>query len=149
MPGKVIAVKVAGAAYLVGLGLWTLLSRRAEREVALGGERNLRRAFAQGIVVNVLNPKTALFFLAFLPQFVHPARGPVAVQVLVLGACWLLLGMASDGTYALLSAAIAGRAARRTCRPSGPTRANAIVPLPFAENTSNNRDARATAPSSI
>ena len=56
------AVKIAGAVYLVGLGLWTLLSRRAEVEVALGGERNLRRAFAQGIVVNVLNPKTALFF---------------------------------------------------------------------------------------
>ena len=48
------AVKIAGAVYLVGLGLWTLFSRRAEPEVALGGERNLRRAFAQGIVVNVL-----------------------------------------------------------------------------------------------
>ena len=66
------AVKIAGAAYLIGLGLWTLFSGRAETEVALGGERNLRRAFAQGIVVNVLNPKTALFFLAFLPQFVDP-----------------------------------------------------------------------------
>ena len=66
------AVKIAGAAYLIGLGLWTLFSRRAEPDVALGGERNLRRAFSQGIVVNVLNPKTALFFLAFLPQFVDP-----------------------------------------------------------------------------
>ena len=75
------AVKVAGAVYLVGLGLWTLFSRRPEDEIALGGERNLRRAFAQGIVVNVLNPKTALFFLAFLPQFVDPARGSVAEQV--------------------------------------------------------------------
>ena len=73
------AVKIAGAVYLVGLGLWTLLSGRAEAEVALGGERNLRRAFAQGIVVNVLNPKTALFFLAFLPQFVDPdAAHPAA-----------------------------------------------------------------------
>jgi len=56
------AVKIAGALYLVGLGLWTLFARKAEAEVALGGERNLRRAFAQGVVVNVLNPKTALFF---------------------------------------------------------------------------------------
>ena len=61
------AVKIAGAVYLIGLGLWTLFSSRAEPDVALGGESNLRRAFAQGIVVNVLNPKTALFFLAFLP----------------------------------------------------------------------------------
>jgi len=64
------AVKIAGAVYLIGLGIWTLLSKHPETEIALGGERNLRRAFAQGIVVNVLNPKTALFFLAFLPQFV-------------------------------------------------------------------------------
>ena len=66
------AVKIAGAVYLIGLGLWTLLSKHPETEIPLGGERNLRRAFAQGIVVNVLNPKTALFFLAFLPQFVDP-----------------------------------------------------------------------------
>ena len=58
--------------YLIGLGLWTLFSRHADAEVALGGERRLRRVFAQGVLVNVLNPKIALFFLAFLPQFVDP-----------------------------------------------------------------------------
>ena len=61
-------VKIAGAVYLIGLGLWTLFSRRPEAKMELGREPNLRRAFAQGIVVNVLNPKTALFFLAFLPR---------------------------------------------------------------------------------
>ena len=79
------AVKIAGALYLVGLGLWTLFSRRAEPEIALGGERNLRRAFAQGVVVNVLNPKTALFFLAFLPQFVDADAGHPALQIAFLG----------------------------------------------------------------
>ena len=75
------AVKIAGAAYLIGLGLWTLLARRPDAGVALGGERRLRRIFAQGIVVNVLNPKTALFFLAFLPQFVDPDASMSAVQI--------------------------------------------------------------------
>jgi threonine/homoserine/homoserine lactone efflux protein len=102
------AVKIAGAVYLIGLGLWTLLSRKAEPELALGGERNLRRAFAQGVVVNVLNPKTALFFLAFLPQFVDVSRGAVGVQILALGALFVALGLVTDGGYALT----AGTAAR-------------------------------------
>jgi threonine/homoserine/homoserine lactone efflux protein len=95
------AVKIAGALYLVGLGLWTLFWRRAEPEIALGGERNLRRAFAQGVVVNVLNPKTALFFLAFLPQFVDPDRGSVASQLLVLGLLFVVLAVVSDSLWAL------------------------------------------------
>jgi threonine/homoserine/homoserine lactone efflux protein len=109
------AVKIAGAVYLVGLGLWTLLSRRAEPEVALGGERNLRRAFAQGIVVNVLNPKTALFFLAFLPQFVDPGAPHPAVQIAVLGLLFALLGMVTDSVWAL-AAGTAGGVLRRSHR---------------------------------
>ena len=73
------AVKYAGAAYLIGLGLWTLLSRTPAEEVALGGERRLRRVFAQGVIVNVLNPKTALFFLA-VPAPVRRA-GPRSCDV--------------------------------------------------------------------
>jgi threonine/homoserine/homoserine lactone efflux protein len=109
------AVKVAGAVYLVGLGLWTLFSRRPEAEVALGGERNLRRAFAQGIVVNVLNPKTALFFLAFLPQFVDPEASHPAVQIAVLGLLFALLGLVTDSLWAL-AAGTAGGVLRRSRR---------------------------------
>ena len=109
------AVKIAGAVYLVGLGLWTLLSRRAEPDVALGGERNLRRAFAQGIVVNVLNPKTALFFLAFLPQFVDPNAPHPALQIAFLGFLFALLGLVTDSTWAL-AAGTAGGVLRRSRR---------------------------------
>jgi len=109
------AVKIAGAVYLVGLGLWTLLSRRAEPEVALGGEARLRRAFAQGIVVNVLNPKTALFFLAFLPQFVDAGAPHPAVQIAFLGLLFALLGLVTDSLWAL-AAGTAGGFLRRSRR---------------------------------
>jgi len=108
-------VKIAGAVYLVGLGLWTLFSRRPEAEIALGGERNLRRAFAQGIVVNVLNPKTALFFLAFLPQFVDPDASHPAVQIAVLGLLFALLGLVTDSLWAI-AAGTAGGLLRRSRR---------------------------------
>ena len=93
------AVKYAGAVYLIELGLWTLLSRRAEPDVALGGERNLRRAFSQGVIVNVLNPKTALFFLAFLPQFVDPNAPHPAVQIAFSGcfSCFSVLSPTRSG----------------------------------------------------
>ena len=109
------AVKIAGAVYLVGLGLWTLFARRAEQEVALGGERNLGRAFAQGIVVNVLNPKTALFFLAFLPQFVDPDASHPAAQIAFLGVLFALLGLITDSLWAL-AAGTAGGVLRRSRR---------------------------------
>lgn len=109
------AVKVAGAVYLIGLGLWTLFSRTAEPEIALGGERNLRRAFGQGIVVNVLNPKTALFFLAFLPQFVDPNAPHPALQIAFLGLLFAVLGLITDSVWAL-AAGTAGGVLRRSRR---------------------------------
>jgi threonine/homoserine/homoserine lactone efflux protein len=108
-------VKIAGAVYLIGLGLWTLLARKPETEIALGGERNLRRAFAQGIVVNVLNPKTALFFLAFLPQFVDPNAPHPAVQIAFLGFLFALLGLVTDSLWAL-AAGTAGGMLKRSRR---------------------------------
>ena len=109
------AVKVAGAIYLVGIGLWKLFSRRADPDVALGGGQNLRRAFAQGIVVNVLNPKTALFFLAFLPQFVDPNAAHPALQIAFLGVLFALLGLVTDSIWAI-AAGSAGGVLRRSRR---------------------------------
>ena len=106
-------VKYAGAAYLVLLGVRKLLARDdGDTEPEPVGSSSGSRLFWQGVIVNVLNPKTALFFLAFLPQFVDPAAGPVAPQMLVLGTLLVGLGVLSDGTYALL-AARAGQSLRR------------------------------------
>ncbi|MDQ1698183.1 MAG: hypothetical protein QOG34_46 [Frankiaceae bacterium] len=106
-------VKYVGAAYLIGLGLHRLASPPAAAAAdPLASSRSVRSALAQGAVVNVLNPKVALFFLAFLPPFIDPHRGPVATQVLVLGLTYLLLGICSDGAYALAAAAVASRVRR-------------------------------------
>ncbi|MEU7832386.1 MULTISPECIES: LysE family translocator [unclassified Nonomuraea] len=109
-------IKYAGVAYLVWLGVRKLMNRTsASAEEAVEVEtHSKRRMFWEGFVVNVLNPKTAIFFLAFLPQFTDPAAGPVAPQILVLGLVWMGLGMTTDGTYALLSSALAGRVRRST-----------------------------------
>jgi threonine/homoserine/homoserine lactone efflux protein len=102
------AVKLAGAAYLIFLGISRLVKRAAPAERRV--ERaSLRRVYGQGFVVNLLNPKTALFFVAFFPQFVVSGRGPVAVQILVLGAVFVALGLCSDSIYALVSGTLARR----------------------------------------
>jgi threonine/homoserine/homoserine lactone efflux protein len=101
-------VKYAGAAYLLYLGARRLLERSGPLELAPIRRQPLRRLFLDGVVVNLLNPKTALFFFAFLPQFVVVERGGVASQVLLLGGLFLLLATLSDGCYALLAARIGG-----------------------------------------
>jgi threonine/homoserine/homoserine lactone efflux protein len=106
-------VKYAGAAYLILLGVRKLRSSGTdEPDPEPRGQASFTRLFGHGVVVNVLNPKTALFFLAFLPQFIDPAAGPVAPQMLVLGTMLVGLGVMSDGTYALV-AARAGQRLRR------------------------------------
>jgi threonine/homoserine/homoserine lactone efflux protein len=105
-------VKYAGAAYLVFLGLRRLVSRTAQAESgrAAGARgRPLRRLLAEGAVVNVLNPKTALFFLAFLPQFADPDSGHLPLQLAVLGLVFVALGLVSDGAYALLAGTVGQR----------------------------------------
>jgi threonine/homoserine/homoserine lactone efflux protein len=100
-------VKYLGAAYLVLLGVRVLL-RRDSPEIAVSeNDLSLRRIFAQGVLVNLLNPKTALFFLAFLPQFVDPSRGHVSAQILFLGVSFALLGLSSDSSWALLAGTLA------------------------------------------
>ena len=101
-------VKYAGAAYLVFLGLRRLLGREQLDTVGARPEKSLRRLFAQGIVVNVLNPKTALFFFSFLPQFVDVEQGSVALQIATLGLIFILLATVSDGLYALAAGSAAG-----------------------------------------
>jgi threonine/homoserine/homoserine lactone efflux protein len=94
-------VKYAGAAYLIFLGLRKLLARDRFETTGERPPRRLDRLFAQGVVVNILNPKTALFFFAFLPQFVDVGAGSVGLQIATLGVVFILIAMVSDGLYAL------------------------------------------------
>ena len=113
-------VKYAGAAYLVVLGVRRLLGRDEPDEAAvpMRADRSLRRIFGQGIVVNVLNPKTALFFLAFLPQFVDVDAGAVGLQVALLGLVFVGLALACDSVWGLAAGTAAGwlRGNRRVLR---------------------------------
>ena len=93
-------VRYLGAAYLVYLGVRRLAGGTAD---ALGVQqpRTRARIFLEGVGVNVLNPKTALFVFAFLPQFVDPSRGSAAAQVVFLGLLFVALGVVSDSMWAL------------------------------------------------
>jgi threonine/homoserine/homoserine lactone efflux protein len=102
-------VRYAGAGYLIVLGVRKLLTGEDDDPIEEAARpRSLRRVFAQGAVVNVLNPKTALFFLALLPQFVHVSRGAIWTQMLVLGLVFMALGIVSDGAYALAASRAGG-----------------------------------------
>jgi threonine/homoserine/homoserine lactone efflux protein len=102
-------VKYAGAVYLLYLGIKKFRERPAVRdEVKQVPALPLRRIYAQGILVQVLNPKTAIFFFAFLPQFVNPARGHVSLQFFALGMLFILLGLSSDSVWALTAGSAAG-----------------------------------------
>src|SRR5688572_24772209 len=102
-------VKYLGAAYLIYLGVRKLLIRE---ENATEGEikrESLSRIYWQGFAINLLNPKTALFYFAFLPQFVDPARGNVSAQTLMLGALFVGMACITDGLYALVASSLAER----------------------------------------
>jgi threonine/homoserine/homoserine lactone efflux protein len=101
-------VKYLGAVYLIYIGVRRLRDRESRMIREGGAPTRLRRAFVDGVVVNVLNPKTGLFFLAFLPQFVTEVRGHVGEQIVALGVVFVLLGAVTDSLYALT----AGSAAR-------------------------------------
>jgi threonine/homoserine/homoserine lactone efflux protein len=97
-------VKYGGAAYLIVLGVQTLFRREAPvapvGDVALR-RADLRRVYTQGVVVNVLNPHTAVFFFAFLPQFINPSSGHVPAQMLALGLLFVGLSAATDSGWAI------------------------------------------------
>jgi len=96
-------IKYLGAAYLIYLGLRKLFSKNGSMAETVVKPQSLGRIFSQGVTVAVLNPKTALFFLAFLPQFVDRTRGQVALQLLMLGCLFVLMAIISDSLYALLA----------------------------------------------
>jgi threonine/homoserine/homoserine lactone efflux protein len=98
-------VKYAGSAYLIYLGARKLLEREQAKNSDSGAQSGL---FLRGLFVQLLNPKIAIFFLAFLPQFVNASRGQVAVQTLILGTIFALLAVLSDGAYVLLAGAVGG-----------------------------------------
>lgn len=104
-------VKLAGAAYLVIVGIRRILSREVDDDVQADPAQH-KQLYVQGVVVNVLNPKTALFFLAFLPQFVDTKHGSVPLQVAFLGVVFAVIALASDTMYALLADLLAGKLRR-------------------------------------
>ncbi len=114
------ALKLLGAAYLTWLGLRTILAARKDALAAAAGQAGappigLHRAFREGVMVEALNPKTAAFFLAFVPQFVDPAAGGVALQFAVLGVVSVALNTLADVVVAY---AAGGVRAGMTKRPS-------------------------------
>jgi threonine/homoserine/homoserine lactone efflux protein len=118
------AIRYLGVAYLTFLGIRALRGEEDARSPQAGGS-SLRQAFGEGLLVNILNPKVALFVLAFLPQFTDPAHGPVAVQALILGAVFFVIALAMDLIYAFAASAIGARlnwgtgASRRRQRLTG------------------------------
>ncbi len=105
-PGLYDAVRVLGAGYLVYLGLRMVRERPAEM-ARVSSRRPLARVLFDAALVEMLNPKTALFFLAFLPQFVEPARGPAALQFLLLGLIVTATALPCDMLVAIAGAGIA------------------------------------------
>jgi len=104
-------VKYLGAAYLIYLGCKTLFSSSdgITSQIPKAPHKKLRKIFYESALVEVMNPKTALFFLAFFPQFISPAAGSVTAQFLLLGTIFIILALLSDGLYALLAAGIRKR----------------------------------------
>jgi len=111
-------VKYLGAAYLIAVGIRRLAGWERAPQPGTRDTRDLGRLYRQGIVVNTLNPKTALFFLAFLPQFVDPGRGAAWLQILALGLLVAPLGFCSDGAWALVAGTLGERLRRSHRFPS-------------------------------
>ena len=110
------ALKFAGAAYLVWIGIRTIQAARRDARAALGGELvasavGAGRAFREGVLVEALNPKTAAFFLAFIPQFIDTAAGNVALQFVALGTVSVVLNTLADIVVAFAASRIRAGAA--------------------------------------
>jgi threonine/homoserine/homoserine lactone efflux protein len=120
-------VKYAGAAYLVYLGVRALRSGVGAGAESGAGAWSRGRLFLEGVAVGALNPKLAVFLLAFLPQFIDPAVGPVWLQTLVLGLIFNLCALLGDMVFALAAASAGGGLRRRLARPGRLSRASGAV----------------------
>jgi threonine/homoserine/homoserine lactone efflux protein len=103
------AVRYVGAAYLIYLGIRRLLTRRADEALDVRPERTPRDLYAQGVIVNLLNPKTIVFIFAFIPQFVDVDGGHAWFQIMLLGLTFATLGLMSDSLYAFAAGTVADR----------------------------------------
>ena len=110
------AVKIVGGFYLIILGVKSLRTARRRPDVAIPTVRPAKRLFAEAFVVNLLNPKVAVFFLAFLPQFVQRGHGAIWSQTLALGVAYIVLGLCSDSMYVLVGAHLGTRLSGRATR---------------------------------
>ena len=102
-------VKYLGAAYLIYLGIRKIVVREDRAKTEVGKEESLSRIYSQGFVVNLFNPKTALFFFAFLPQFVNTSNGNITLQIFILGIIFVLMAIFTDSAYAIISSLIANQ----------------------------------------
>lgn len=109
-------VKILGAGYLIFLGVRTMLARPQAFNARHSAPLSPMRLYTGGVLVSAFNPKIALFFLAFLPQFVEPGRGPIARQVLMLGFIYIAMALVTDGAYALLAGSIGARFGQQLAR---------------------------------
>jgi threonine/homoserine/homoserine lactone efflux protein len=122
-------VKILGAGYLIYLGIRTLLARGPAASIEATTRRSLYRVFTDGVLVSVLNPKIAIFFLAFLPQFVEPSQGPIPQQILLLGLIYIALALVTDSAYAILAGGLRNWISGRIVRGPLPRYASGILYL--------------------
>jgi len=128
-------VRWAGAAYLIYLGIQRFrhAGDAATANQPVPPEQPLWSIFREGVVVNVLNPKTALFFLSFLPQFIDVTRGPVIPQILLLGATFMVMAFITDSAYAIAASAVGNVArSRRSTRVAAMLSGSVYVGLGLA-----------------
>jgi threonine/homoserine/homoserine lactone efflux protein len=107
-------IKYAGAAYLIYLGVKAILQKMEPTALLRSPQVTVREAYSQAVIAELLNPKSALFFLAFLPQFVVPGSGAIALQLAVLGVLFVLMGALSSTLYALAGGSISHFLRRNT-----------------------------------
>ena len=102
-------VKYLGAAYLIYLGFRKIVARENHTKTEVGEQESLPRIYSQGFVVNLFNPKTALFFFAFLPQFVNTPNGNITLQIFLLGIIFVVMAIITDSAYAIISSSVASQ----------------------------------------